>query len=662
LSPRRTSSRLPNNRNLNAEAAAHERPAAPRAGTSYQASDLIAADIDAYLVQHQHKSLLRFITCGSVDDGKSTLIGRLLYDSKMIFEDQLAELEADSKRLGTQGQNIDFALLVDGLAAEREQGITIDVAYRFFATDRRKFIVADTPGHEQYTRNMVTGASTADLAVILIDARKGVLTQTRRHSYLAHLIGIHHIVLAVNKMDLIDYDQAKYDAIVEHYRLFAKSIGITDFVDIPISGLAGDNITTRSVSTPWYRGPTLIDHLETVALDLNSEQARPFRMPVQWVNRPNLDFRGFSGLIVSGRVRNGDAVRVLPSGKGTTVRRISTLSGDLDEAVAGQSVTLCLGDEIDCSRGDVIAQADHPPESADQFEATIIWMADEPMLPGRPYWLKLATQTVTAQIQAPKYQVNINTMAHIPAKTLELNAIGVANLSTDRPLIFEPYAQNRDLGGFIVIDKLTNATVAAGLLHFALRRSGNIHWQPLDVTRTLRAALKNQHPAVLWFTGLSGAGKSTIANLVEKKLVRMNRHTFLLDGDNVRHGLSKDLGFTDADRVENIRRVGELSRLMTDAGLIVIAAFISPFRAEREMVRKLIPEDEFYEIHIDTPLAAAEARDVKGLYGKARAGQLKNFTGIDSPYESPLSPELYIDTTKMTADEAADLIVHRLIP
>ena len=635
---------------------------APGEGSSYRASDLAAADINAYLAQHQHKSLLRFITCGSVDDGKSTLIGRLLYDSKMIFEDQLAELEADSKRLGTQGQNIDFALLVDGLAAEREQGITIDVAYRFFATDRRKFIVADTPGHEQYTRNMVTGASTADLAVILIDARKGVLTQTRRHTYLAHLIGIRRIVLAVNKMDLVDYDRAKYDAIVEHYRAFARNIGILEFIDVPISGLVGDNITARSPRTPWYRGPTLIEHLETVALDADGDQARPFRMPVQWVNRPNLDFRGFAGQIVSGRVRIGDAVRILPSGKISTVDRISTLSGDLPEAVAGQSITVCLADEIDCSRGNVIAQADQPAESADRFESTIVWMADEPMLPGRPYWLKLATQTVTSQVQAPKYQVNINTLAHIPAKTLGLNAIGVSNLSTDRPLIFEPYADSRDLGGFILIDKITNATVAAGLLHFALRRSANIHWQPTDVTRNVRASLKNQEPALLWFTGLSGAGKSTIANLVERELVRMNRHTFLLDGDNVRHGLSKDLGFTDADRVENIRRVGEFSRLMTDAGLIVLAAFISPFRAERDMVRQMIPEGEFYEIHIDAPLATAEARDVKGLYGKARAGQLKNFTGIDSPYESPFAPEIHIDTTRMTAEKAAELIIRRVIP
>ncbi|MDP9014611.1 MAG: sulfate adenylyltransferase subunit CysN [Pseudomonadota bacterium] len=634
---------------------------APREN-SYQASDLIAADIDAYLIQHQHKSLLRFITCGSVDDGKSTLIGRLLYDSKMIFEDQLAALEADSKRVGTQGQNIDFALLVDGLAAEREQGITIDVAYRFFATDKRKFIVADTPGHEQYTRNMVTGASTADLAVILIDARKGVLTQTRRHSYLAHLIGIRNIVLAINKMDLIGYERTKYDAIVADYRAFATRIGIGEFVHMPISGLAGDNITTNSTNMPWYAGPTLIEHLETVELDVNADQAKSFRMPVQWVNRPNLDFRGFSGLIVAGIVRPGDAIRVLPSGRQTTVSRIASMEGDLDEAVAGQAVTLCFQDEIDCSRGDVLARADSPPEAADQFEATIVWMADDAMLPGRPYWLKLATQTVTVQIQTPKYQVNVNTLEHLAAKTLELNAIGVANFSTDRPLVFEPYAQSRDLGGFIVIDKLTNATVAAGMLHFALRRSSNIHWQQLDVTREVHAGLKHQRPAVLWFTGLSGAGKSTIANLVEKKLVRMNRHTFLLDGDNVRHGLNKDLGFADADRVENIRRVGEVAKLMTDAGLIVITAFISPFRAERDMVRKMIASGEFYEIHIDTSLAAAEARDVKGLYKKARAGQLKNFTGIDSPYEAPSAPEIHIDTAKLTPEQAADLIVNHLIP
>jgi bifunctional enzyme CysN/CysC len=631
------------------------------ADSSYKAHDLIAEDIDAYLVQHQHKSLLRFITCGSVDDGKSTLIGRLLYDSKMIFEDQLAALEADSKRVGTQGQNIDFALLVDGLAAEREQGITIDVAYRFFATDKRKFIVADTPGHEQYTRNMVTGASTADLAIILIDARKGVLTQTRRHSYLAHLIGIKNLVLAVNKMDLIGYDQDKYDAIVAAYRDFAKSIGIETFTPMPISGFVGDNITTKSANTPWYNGPTLMALLESVPLDVTADQEKNFRLPVQWVNRPNLDFRGFSGQICSGKIRPGDAVRVLPSAKTSTVTRIVTLDGDLPEAVAGQSVTICLADEIDCSRGDVISVADAPPQVADQFEATIVWMAEEALLPGRAYWLKLGTQLVTASIQEPKYQVNVNTMEHLAAKTLELNAIGVANFSTDKPITFEPYAENRDLGGFILIDKISNATVAAGMIHFSLRRAQNVHWQALDISRDTHANLKNQKPAVLWFTGLSGAGKSTIANLVEKKLVRMNRHTFLLDGDNVRHGLNRDLGFTDADRVENIRRVGEVARLMTDAGLIVITAFISPFRAERQMVRDMMVAGEFIEIHIDTPLAEAERRDVKGLYKKARAGQLAHFTGIDSPYEAPEAPEIRIDTTKLTPEQAADLIVEALL-
>jgi len=628
----------------------------------YKTDDLIARDIDAYLEQHQHKSLLRFITCGSVDDGKSTLIGRLLYDSKMIFEDQLAALEADSKRVGTQGQEIDFALLVDGLAAEREQGITIDVAYRFFATEKRKFIVADTPGHEQYTRNMVTGASTADLAVILIDARKGVLTQTKRHSYLAHLIGIRNIVLAVNKMDLVDYDQAVFDGIVKDYHEFASSIGIEHFVPIPISGFKGDNITGPSAKTPWYRGPALLPHLETVELDTTTQQQKPFRMAVQWVNRPNLDFRGFSGLISSGTVKPGDAIRVLPSGKTSTVTRIVTLDGDLDQAVAGQSVTLCLADEIDCSRGDVIAAASDPVQAADQFEATIVWMDEQEMLPGRPYWLKIGTQTVSASVQHPKYQVNVNTMEHLAARTLDLNAIGVANISTDRQIPFEPYEQNRDLGGFILIDKMSNATVAAGMIHFSLRRAENVHWQATDISREHHAAIKNQKPAVLWLTGLSGAGKSTIANLVEKKLARMNRHTFLLDGDNVRHGLNKDLGFTQCDRVENIRRIGEVAKLMTDAGLIVITAFISPFRAERDMVRQMMQPGEFVEIHIDTPLEEAEKRDVKGLYKKARAGQLKNFTGIDSPYEPPENPEIRIDTTAMTAEEAADEIVRRLIP
>ena len=627
----------------------------------YVTDALIAEDIDAYLAQHQQKSLLRFITCGSVDDGKSTLIGRLLYDSKMIFEDQLAALEADSKRVGTQGQEIDFALLVDGLAAEREQGITIDVAYRFFTTEKRKFIVADTPGHEQYTRNMVTGASTADLAVILIDARKGVLTQTRRHSFLAHLIGIKHIVLAVNKMDLVDYDKAVFERILLSYRAFATEIGITHFTAIPISGFKGDNITALSDNTPWYKGPALVEHLEAVEVAAQREVEKPFRMPVQWVNRPNLDFRGFSGLIAGGSVKPGDAVRILPSGKTSTVSRIVTLDGDLDEAVAGQSVTLTLADEVDCSRGDVIAVADAPPEVADRFEATLVWMADEAMIPGRAYWLKLATQNVSATVQAPKYEINVNTLDHLAAKTLELNGIGVVEVATDKPLVFEAYGDNRTLGGFILIDKLTNATVAAGMLHFSLRRAQNVHWQATDISRDAHAGLKNQKPAVLWFTGLSGSGKSTIANLVEKKLHRMNRHTFLLDGDNVRHGLNKDLGFTEADRIENIRRVGEVAKLMTDAGLIVITAFISPFKAERDMVRSMLPEGEFVEIFIDTPLAEAEKRDVKGLYKKARAGQLKNFTGIDSPYEAPEEAEIRIDTTAMTPEEAADLIVDRLL-
>ena len=627
----------------------------------YQTDALIAEDIDAYLEQHQHKTMLRFITCGSVDDGKSTLIGRLLYDSKMIFEDQLAALESDRKKVGTQGQEIDFALLVDGLAAEREQGITIDVAYRFFSTEKRKFIVADTPGHEQYTRNMVTGASTADLAVILVDARKGMLTQTRRHSYLAHLIGIRNMVLAVNKMDLVGYSQDVFDRIVEDYAQFAKSIGIEGFTAMPISGFKGDNITALSPNTPWYKGPTLVQHLETVEVLASSDADKPFRMPVQWVNRPNLDFRGFSGLIASGSIKPGDTVRVLPSGKTSTVSRIVTLDGDLDEAVAGQSVTLCLADEIDCSRGNVIAAADAPPQAADQFEATMVWMNDEPMHVGRAYWLKLGTQMVSATVQAPKFEVNVNTMEHLAAKTLELNAIGVAELTTDKPIVFEPYDANRALGGFILIDKLSNATVAAGMLHFSLRRAQNVHWQAIDISREAHANLKNQKPAVLWFTGLSGSGKSTIANLVEKKLHRMNRHTFLLDGDNVRHGLNKDLGFTEADRIENIRRVGEVAKLMTDAGLIVITAFISPFRAEREMVRAMLPEGEFIEVFIDTPLEVAEARDVKGLYKKARSGQLKNFTGIDSPYEAPLDPEIRIDTTGMTPELAADEIVERLL-
>lgn len=634
----------------------------------YKTDALIADDIEAYLDLHQNKGLLRFITCGSVDDGKSTLIGRLLYDSKMIFEDQLAALEADSKRVGTQGEEIDFALLVDGLAAEREQGITIDVAYRFFSTEKRKFIVADTPGHEQYTRNMITGASTADLAVILIDARKGVLPQTKRHSYLVNLIGIRHIVLAINKMDLVDYDQSIFERLVADYGRFAKGIGIEDFTAIPISGFRGDNITQApSERTPWYKGPSLIHHLEEVEIANDAAQAAAFRMPVQWVNRPNLDFRGFSGLIASGEVRPGDAVRVVPSGKMSKVKSIVTMPGgksghgDRDQAVAGQSVTLTFEDEIDCSRGDVIAAADKPPEAADQFEATVVWMSDEALIPGRGYWLKLGTQSVTATIAQPKYEVDINSLEHLAAKTLELNSIGVAEVTTDRPVVFEPYVDDRTLGGFILIDKITNATVAAGMIHFSLRRAQNVHWQALEITGEQHASMKNQQPAVLWFTGLSGSGKSTIANLVEKKLHRMNRHTFFLDGDNVRHGLNKDLGFTEADRIENIRRVGEVAKLMTDAGLIVITAFISPFRAEREMVRAMLPEGKFIEVHIATPLEVAEARDVKGLYKKARAGELANFTGIGSPYEEPESPEIRIDTTELSPEEAAEIIVNKLI-
>ena len=632
----------------------------------YQTDALIADDIEAYLDQHQNKSMLRFITCGSVDDGKSTLIGRLLYDSKMIFEDQLAALENDSKKVGTQGQEIDFALLVDGLAAEREQGITIDVAYRFFATEKRKFIVADCPGHEQYTRNMVTGASTADCAVILIDARKGVLVQTRRHSFLCHQLGIKNLVLAVNKMDLIDYDQEKFEAIVADYRKFADSIGVEDFTAIPMSGLAGDNITTRSGNTPWYDGPVLIDHLETIEVSNTASQTKPFRMSVQWVNRPNLDFRGFSGLIASGTVKPGDELRSLPSGKTSTVKSIVTMDGDLDQAVAGQSVTITLADEIDCSRGDVLAAADSPPEVADQFETTIVWMDDEPLVVGRAYWLKLGSQMVSVTVAEPKYEIDVNNPSgsgsHLASQTLHLNQIGVCEITTDRRIVFDSYADNRALGGFILIDKITHRTVGAGMLHFSLRRSQNVHWQPTDITRDHHAAMKNQTPRVLWFTGLSGSGKSTIANEVEKKLALMNRHTFLLDGDNVRHGLNKDLGFTESDRIENIRRIGEVAKLMTDAGLIVLTAFISPFRADRQLVRDMIDAGEFVEIHVDTPLEVAEARDVKGLYKKARAGKLKNFTGIDSPYEPPEDPEIRVNTVEMTPEEAADYIIGRILP
>ena len=622
-------------------------------------SDLIATDIQAYLKSHEHKSLLRFITCGSVDDGKSTLIGRLLYESKMIFEDQLTTLEADSKKVGTQGGELDFALLVDGLAAEREQGITIDVAYRFFSTDRRKFIVADTPGHEQYTRNMVTGASTADVAVILIDARKGVLTQTRRHSYIVSLLGIKHVVLAINKMDLVGYSQQIFDTIVTEYREFAAQIGLENIVPVPLSALRGDNMLERSSATSWYQGPTLMEYLETVEIEDDLQQ-RPFRLPVQWVNRPNQDFRGFAGTIASGVIRKGDSIRVLPSGRTSNVARIVTHNGDLEQAVAGQSITLTLTDEVDISRGDVIAAAASPPAVADQFQATIIWMHEEAMLPGRPYLIKLGPRTVTGSITAPKYKVNVNTLEHLAAKQLELNEIGVCNLSVDRAVPFDPYTDNRETGGFILIDKISNDTVGAGLLSFALRRAENIHWQALDVNKHARSALKGQRACVLWFTGLSGAGKSTVANLVEKRLHSLGRHTYTLDGDNVRHGLNKDLGFTDADRVENIRRVAEVSKLMVDAGLIVLVSFISPFRSERRLARELMQSGEFFEVFVDTPLEEAEKRDPKGLYKKARRGELQNFTGIDSPYEAPENPEIHLRTALYSPEAAAEEIMNRL--
>ncbi|TLX70622.1 sulfate adenylyltransferase subunit CysN [Pseudomonas nicosulfuronedens] len=623
-------------------------------------SDLIATDIEQYLRNHQHKSLLRFITCGSVDDGKSTLIGRLLYESKMLFEDQLAAVKADSKKWGTQGDQIDFALLVDGLAAEREQGITIDVAYRFFSTDRRKFIVADTPGHEQYTRNMVTGASTADAAVLMVDARKGLLTQTRRHSYLVKLLGIQHIVVAINKMDLVDYSEQVFRRIVEDYREFARRIGLENVTFIPMSAFKGDNIVAPGAAMPWYQGTTLMAHLESVEIDDERMQRQPFRLPVQWVNRPSLDFRGFAGTIASGEVRPGDRIRVQPSGKESGVERIVTRDGDLPLAVAGQSITLTLRDEIDISRGDVISIAENPAEVADQFEATLVWMTEEPLFPGRPYLLKCGTRTANVQVSQLKHKVNVNTLEHLAAKALELNEIGIVNLALDRPLAFDAYRDNRDLGSFVVIDRLTNNTVGAGMLHFALRRAHNIHLQSLDVDKAARARLKSQKPCVLWFTGLSGAGKSTIANLVEKTLDAMGRHTYLLDGDNVRHGLNRDLGFTEADRVENIRRVAEVAKLMVDAGLLVITAFISPFCAERRMARELLEGDEFIEIFVDTPLAIAEERDPKGLYKKARRGELKHFTGIDSPYEAPQSPELRLDTVGLSAEDAAQRVIAEL--
>ncbi len=613
-------------------------------------------DVDAYLAAQENKDLLRFITCGSVDDGKSTLIGRLLYESKMLFEDQLSALEADSKKLGTQGGNLDFALLVDGLAAEREQGITIDVAYRAFATSKRKFIVADTPGHEQYTRNMATGASTAELAIILIDARKGVLTQTRRHTFIATLLGIKNLVVCINKMDLVGYKRETFEVIEADYRAFAASIGAKDITCIPASALVGDNIIDRSVNMGWYQGATLMGHLETVPVG-DDQSAKPFRMPVQWVNRPDQNFRGFAGTIASGTLKPGDDIRVLPSGKISKVTRIVTYDGDLSEAVADQAVTISFADEIDASRGDVICAAKSPLEVSSQFEVEVLWMGDEAMLPGRPYIIKSGTKTLPGTLDKLKYKINVNTMEHAAAETLTLNEIGVCNLELDGPLAFAPYTENKTLGSFIVVDRFTNTTVGMGLIHFALRRAANIHWQAMDVNKNSRAVLLRQKPTVLWFTGLSGAGKSTIANLVEKKLHSKGHLTYLLDGDNVRHGLNRDLGFTDADRVENIRRVAEVSKLMTDAGLITLVSFISPFRAERLLARESVGKDEFVEIHIDTSLDEAEKRDVKGLYAKARKGEIKNFTGISSPYEAPENPELRIDTASLSPEEAASEIV-----
>ena len=620
-------------------------------------SNLIDQDIESYLKIHEHKSLLRFITCGSVDDGKSTLIGRLLYDSKMIFEDQLQALESDSKRFGTQGQNIDFALLVDGLTAEREQGITIDVAYRFFSTEKRKYIVADTPGHEQYTRNMITGASTADLAIVLIDARQGVLTQTRRHTYLVSLVGIRQIVLAVNKMDLVSFDQNTYDRIIAEYQDFAQKLGIKDVMPIPISALKGDNITSRSTEMNWYHGPSLMGFLETVPITRLQSTNHPFRMPVQWVNRPNQDFRGFAGSIASGEVHVGDTVSIQPSGRKATIKSIVTRDALLQNSGPGSAITLTLNEEVDISRGDVLSAPKEMATVADQFEAQVVWMYEEPLYSGRIYWLKLGTKTVNATISKIKHQVNVNTLEKLAAEKLELNAIGVCNFSTDQNLVFDPYSVNPTMGSFILIDRLTNHTVGAGMIHFALRRASNIQNQYFEINKETRAALKKQKPMCLWFTGLSGSGKSTIANSLEKKLCGMEMHTYILDGDNVRHGLNRDLGFTETDRIENIRRVSEVAKLMVDAGLIVLVTFISPFIKDREMARSKFKQGEFIEIFVDTPLEECEKRDPKGLYKKARSGEVKNFTGIDSPSEKSTSAEIIINEYSSDQEVAVEKIM-----
>jgi bifunctional enzyme CysN/CysC len=634
----------------------HAKSIAGRA-RSYEA--MIMSDIATYLKQHEDKPLLRFITCGSVDDGKSTLIGRLLYDSKRLFDDQLAALSADSKRHGTRGGDIDYALLLDGLAAEREQGITIDVAYRYFDTERRKFIVADCPGHEQYTRNMATGASTADLAVVLVDARKGLLTQTRRHSYIVSLLGIRHVVLAVNKMDLVGYEQDVFDDIAAGYQILAEQLGIEQVTFIPLSALNGDNLSTHSDAMPWYHGPSLLEHLEAVELS-TQDTSDGLRLPVQYVSRPHQNFRGFAGTIAAGGARVGDDVVVLPSGRRSRVSAVFVGDRETNAAHAGQAVTLTLADEIDISRGDVIAAADDPPQVADQFAAHVLWMDDAALLPGRPYWLKIGARTVSATVSEIKHRIDVNTQEFLAAKRLELNEVAYVNLSLDEPIAFMPYADNRTLGGFILIDRHSNGTVAAGTLDFALRRAGNVHWQHLEVDKAARARIKGQPPRVLWFTGLSGAGKSTIANLVDKRLHALGYHTFLLDGDNVRHGLNRDLGFTDEDRVENIRRVAEVAKLMTDAGLIVLVSFISPFRAERQMARSRFEDGEFIEIFVDVPLALAEERDVKGLYRKARAGQIPNFTGIDSPYEVPEHAEVHLDAGSHSPEKLAAVVLEKL--
>ncbi|WP_366553241.1 sulfate adenylyltransferase subunit CysN [Aquibaculum sediminis] len=623
------------------------------------ATSLRPEDTEAYLLQQSDKELLRFITCGSVDDGKSTLIGRLLFDSKQLFEDQLAALGQDSRRWGTTGEEMDLALLVDGLAAEREQGITIDVAYRFFASEKRKFIVADTPGHEQYTRNMVTGASTAELAVILVDARKGVLTQTRRHAFLVSLLGIRQVVLAVNKMDLVDFDRSRFEEILADFHQFAEGLGFETIIGIPLSALTGDNVISASERTGWYDGPSLLEALDTARIGREQEEL-PFRLPVQWVNRPNLDFRGYSGTIIGGCVRPGDEIVVLPSARTSKVERIVAYEGELDEAVAGQAVTLCLADEVDVSRGDVIAAADARPEVTDQFAAHLVWMSDQPLLPGRKLLLQLGPKQVSAQVTEIKYAVNVNTMEHTAAKQLELNEIAVCNVSTDQPVPFGPYKEEREGGGFILIDRISNITVGCGMIDFPLRRASNVHWQEIAINKQARAALKSQQPAILWFTGLSGSGKSTVANALEKKLHLLGHHSYLLDGDNVRHGLNRDLGFTDVDRVENIRRVAETAKLFVDAGLITLVSFISPFRSERRMARDMVEDGEFIEVFVDTPLEICEARDPKGLYRKARAGQLANFTGIDSPYEAPEAPEMRLSGAQDEPDALADRIIDEL--